>query len=74
MVARLAALAAQGLTVLTSTRYVWPELERRAWLPMSPMSRADVLRMFEAFDTLAELPRQVKMRLRHTRGWSSTHC
>ena len=27
------------------------------------MSRADVLRMFEAFDTLAEFPRQVKMRL-----------
>ena len=23
---------------------------------MSPMSRADVLRMFEAFDTLAEFP------------------
>ena len=60
---RLAALAAQGLTVLASTRYVWPELERRAWIPMSPMSRADVLRMFEAFDTLAEFPRQVKMRL-----------
>ena len=58
-----AALAAQGLTVLASTRYVWPELERRAWIPMSPMSRADVLRMFEAFDTLAEFPRQVKMRL-----------
>ena len=59
----LAALAAQGLTVLASTRYVWPDLDRHAWLPMSPMSRADVLRMLEAFDTLAELPRQVKMQL-----------
>jgi hypothetical protein len=59
----LAALAAQGLTVLASTRYVWPDLDGRAWIPMSPMSRADVLRMLEAFDTLAELPRQVKMHL-----------
>jgi hypothetical protein len=59
----LAALAAQGLTVLASTRYVWPDLDRHSWLPMSPMSRADVLRMLEAFDTLAELPRQVKMHL-----------
>jgi hypothetical protein len=53
----LAALAAQELTVLASTRYVWPDLDRHAWIPMSPMSRADVLRMLEAFDTLAELPR-----------------
>jgi hypothetical protein len=26
----LAALAAQGLTVLASTRYVWPDLDRHA--------------------------------------------
>jgi CHAT domain len=59
----LAALAAQGLTVLASTRYVWPDLDPYAWIAMSPMSRADVLRMLEAFDTLAKLPRQVKMQL-----------
>ena len=56
-------LVRQGLTVLASTRYVWPGLAPKAWVPMSPMSRADVLRMMAAFETLDELPRQVKMQL-----------
>jgi tetratricopeptide (TPR) repeat protein len=56
-------LVRQGLMVLASTRYVWPGLAPKAWVPMNPMSRADVLRMMAAFETLDELPRQVKMQL-----------
>lgn len=37
----LAALAEQGLTVLASTRYLWPGLREQAWVSIPPMSPAD---------------------------------
>jgi tetratricopeptide (TPR) repeat protein len=55
-------LAEEGL-VLISTRYGWQGLEPASWIPVDPMSPADVLRMLDSFPGFAALPRAARERL-----------
>ena len=61
--ATLAQLSERGTLVLASTRYLWPDLTSEEWVPVGPMSRADILRMMTTFDSLYALPRTVLTRL-----------
>ncbi|MES1244292.1 MAG: tetratricopeptide repeat protein [Acidobacteriota bacterium] len=49
--------------VLISTRFLWPELSENAWVPIEPMSPAEVLRMIDSFEGLERLPRDDRLRL-----------
>ena len=52
-------LAKSGV-VLASTRYGWLGLRRDALVPLDRMSRADLWRMIETFETLRKLPWSVR--------------
>ena len=52
-----------GCLVLVTTRYNWPELPLRAYVGLPPMTAADSLRLIDSFETLQNLPREVRRRL-----------
>ncbi|NJL27095.1 MAG: tetratricopeptide repeat protein [Thermoanaerobaculia bacterium] len=54
---------AEGGLVLVSTRYFWPGLAPEARLPVPPMNTADVHRMIEACEELAELPFEIARKI-----------
>jgi len=57
------ALAAEGLPVLISTRYLWAELDPDDVYRIGPLTQADVRRMIDAFEKLGRLPGPVKGRI-----------
>jgi len=56
-------LSREGLLILASTRYFWKGGDPRTWVGIGPMSRADVLRMLDSYDTFEPLGRQDRERL-----------
>ncbi len=60
--AEMEKLAANGL-VLISTRYGWKGLAPGAWVPVDPLSQADVLRMLDTFPGFRPLARRDRERL-----------
>jgi tetratricopeptide (TPR) repeat protein len=60
--AEMEKLARDGL-VLVSTRYGWKGLAPGAWVPVGPMSQADVLRLLDTFPGFRLLARKDRERL-----------
>lgn len=52
----------EGL-ILLSTRYLWQGLDKREWLGVYPMGRADSLRMINSASALGKLPLEFRLRL-----------
>jgi tetratricopeptide (TPR) repeat protein len=53
----------EGCLVLTTTRYAWEGLSTRAHVALTPLAKADSLRLVDTFPALGNLPLDVRLRL-----------
>jgi len=52
-----------GCLMMVTTRYAWEGLSPRAFVALPPMGPADSLRLIDSFETLGDLPLDVRVRL-----------